>query len=462
MPSHISPELEQLLRQNGVDPAAAGGGGFGGGPQVFLGPAEGSFPTTAASEVGRAGVLAPTDNTTSIDGMLRDLFRIAEEQPDQLRDLQTKLFRAGFYGSTPAGRVGWGTPDELTVQAYETALQRSAAFYSAGEKKTPSEVIQDAIRARQQSGVDQLAEAGVIGGGNTYVINTDDPAALRQLTDRVGQAVIGKKPDAELRDKIVASIRAAQSEQQQNVAATREQQEHAIFDARVAQQSSGGVPGGRPVQGAGGIINPAAQTTSFSDTMGAARDGGVRAHKGTDIFAPEGSPAVAPIGGEIAVSGDSGGKGGIRVWIRGDDGRAHYLAHLKSADVKKGQRIEQGQQIGTVGRTGNAKSTPAHIHYSINADVGPENPVANPATILKSATQGAGVVEGASAPIGQAPAPSNQYIGPQTVQQQGVDPQARAIEQVRAARPAEAQATDIANTYNDFLEVILGGIGGQL
>ena len=102
-----------------------------------------------------------------------------------------------------------------------------------------------------------------------------------------------------------------------------------------------------------------------ADTFGAGRSGG-RSHKGMDIFADSGAPVVAVRGGTVVKAGDSGGLGGIRAWVRDDDGYYHYYAHLSSLSVTEGQRVEAGTRLGAVGNTGNARSTPAHLHYSVN------------------------------------------------------------------------------------------------
>lgn len=121
----------------------------------------------------------------------------------------------------------------------------------------------------------------------------------------------------------------------------------------------------------------------------ASRDGGARKHKGNDIFAAEGTPVVAVTNGVISIAGDDGGKGGLRVWLRGDDGRKYYFAHLSAIDVKPGQRVTAGAVLGAVGKTGNAKNTPAHLHFAVrelrNAKTGKPDPKGvwtdvNPAT----------------------------------------------------------------------------------
>lgn len=103
----------------------------------------------------------------------------------------------------------------------------------------------------------------------------------------------------------------------------------------------------------------------LTDTFGAARSGG-RSHKGIDIFAREGTPVLAASSGTVIKAGQGGNLGGLRVWVRDDQGLFHYYAHMNAVDVKEGQRVEAGQHLGGVGRTGNAKNTPPHLHYSVN------------------------------------------------------------------------------------------------
>jgi predicted chitinase len=112
---------------------------------------------------------------------------------------------------------------------------------------------------------------------------------------------------------------------------------------------------------------PAPYEASFSDDWHACRDGCRRKHKGNDIFAPEGSPVVAVEAGVIAeVDGTDDGKGGLSIWLLGDSGVAYWYAHNSANYVTAGQRVGRGQLIGRVGHSGNARTTPSHIHFQIN------------------------------------------------------------------------------------------------
>jgi peptidoglycan LD-endopeptidase LytH len=108
--------------------------------------------------------------------------------------------------------------------------------------------------------------------------------------------------------------------------------------------------------------------------FGAPRDGGARSHHGIDIFAPRGTVAVAA--GEAVVSQvGTNARGGNVVWLRDRRGYALYYAHLDSQYVEEGARVLPGDTIGFVGNTGNAITTPPHLHFGIyRRGEGPVNP----------------------------------------------------------------------------------------
>jgi predicted chitinase len=106
---------------------------------------------------------------------------------------------------------------------------------------------------------------------------------------------------------------------------------------------------------------------SFTDSWHACRDGCSRQHKGNDLLADEGSPEVAVESGTIVkVHNVDEGLGGITIWLRGDSGVTYYYAHNSQNLVAEGDVVARGQVIGLVGRTGNARSTAAHVHFQIN------------------------------------------------------------------------------------------------
>ncbi len=109
------------------------------------------------------------------------------------------------------------------------------------------------------------------------------------------------------------------------------------------------------------------------DTWGGARSEG-RKHEGIDIFAKRGTPVLSATEGIVMRVGTNR-LGGQVVWVLGPGGQRHYYAHLDSyGDVHPGMRIDAGKIVGYVGNTGNAITTPPHLHYGIYTAGGAINP----------------------------------------------------------------------------------------
>jgi hypothetical protein len=112
---------------------------------------------------------------------------------------------------------------------------------------------------------------------------------------------------------------------------------------------------------------------AVQSVFGAERDGGARSHDGVDIFAPRGTPVLAAAAGQAYRVGITG-LGGKVVWVRDPVRNARlYYAHLDSQHVRNGDRIEIGDTLGFVGNTGNARTTPPHLHFGVY-DRGPTDP----------------------------------------------------------------------------------------
>lgn len=105
------------------------------------------------------------------------------------------------------------------------------------------------------------------------------------------------------------------------------------------------------------------------------RDGGKRLHEGIDIFAPKRSPVLAIADGTITAVKE-GGLGGKTVNLRPRGmNYSLYYAHLDEQLVSPGQEVKKGDLIGLVGNTGNAISTPPHLHFGIYTFGGAVDPL---------------------------------------------------------------------------------------
>jgi len=114
---------------------------------------------------------------------------------------------------------------------------------------------------------------------------------------------------------------------------------------------------------------------SIHGSFGAPRDGGARDHQGLDIFARRGTPVLSASDGIVTKVGTNG-LGGKVVWIaRPLRGERLYYAHLDQQLVTPGTFVKAGDVIGTVGNTGNARTTPPHLHFGIYALGGAVDPL---------------------------------------------------------------------------------------
>ena len=86
-------------------------------------------------------------------------------------------------------------------------------------------------------------------------------------------------------------------------------------------------------------------------------------HSGRDFAAPEGTPVVAALSGQVVSSGDAGGYGLAVEIEHGNPVRRTLYGHLSELYVKAGDRVRQGEVIGRVGSTG--LSTGPHLHFEL-------------------------------------------------------------------------------------------------
>lgn len=86
-------------------------------------------------------------------------------------------------------------------------------------------------------------------------------------------------------------------------------------------------------------------------------------HAGLDIAAPLGQKVIAPAAGVVAQTGDYFFNGRT-VMIDHGNGLVSMLCHLDRIGVRIGQQLQQGDTIGTVGKTGRA--TGPHLHWTVS------------------------------------------------------------------------------------------------
>jgi murein DD-endopeptidase MepM/ murein hydrolase activator NlpD len=222
---------------------------------------------------------------------------------------------------TPYLEAGYFAAERPEAVAYRVSLKRGQALFVSVEVESgqPAQVFLDLFR--------------------TIPADDDDPVEYRRLTgaeseasrfefepSRDGEYVIRLQPELLRSIRFEITIRRAAS-----------------LAFPVHDHDSGAIRSG----------------------FGAARDAGRRSHHGVDIFAPRGTPVLAVSDGEVARV-RTGGLGGRYIWVRdAKRGLSLYYAHLDRQLVRTGQRVRPGDTLGLVGNTGNARTTPPHLHFGV-------------------------------------------------------------------------------------------------
>lgn len=100
-------------------------------------------------------------------------------------------------------------------------------------------------------------------------------------------------------------------------------------------------------------------------------------HEGVDLVAPTGTPVVAAADGIVVGAAPNGRYGN---WVRLEHGGklATVYGHLSgfAKGLQPGMVVSRGDVIGYVGSTG--RSTGAHLHFELQVDGKPVNPVTHP------------------------------------------------------------------------------------
>lgn len=161
----------------------------------------------------------------------------------------------------------------------------------------------------------------------------------------------------------------------------------AVLASFQGQGQRGGPCGVNPVTGTPGIAtSPLNRPGNLrSDRAGsgrfqASRDGGRRTHAGLDIAGRlNASPVVASRGGRIIHIGPRGAYGNM-VTIDHGNGITSRYGHLQMGSInaagitRRGHWVVQGQRIGTVGNTGNARGAVPHVHFETRRNGVPTRP----------------------------------------------------------------------------------------
>jgi murein DD-endopeptidase MepM/ murein hydrolase activator NlpD len=244
-----------------------------------------------------------------------------------------------------------GLMDDAVARANE--LYRSGSVDTLEVLFSSDDFSELADRAQLLSQV-SLEDAGVFirlsrTGAELEVLNEDLLARRADLADNSDAL-------AEENKRLQAQFREVASEYQ-NLRRKLSQAQ-----TRAPASTGGGSAPSVNVKVTGDMTCPVAGPVSFVDSWGAPRSG--HTHQGVDMMANYGTPLVAIASGTPSyVAYD--GSGGNMIFLDGDDGNSYWYMHNQENFVSVGQHVEVGEQIGTVGDTGNAAGTP-HLHFEFH------------------------------------------------------------------------------------------------
>lgn len=321
--------------------------------------------TTARIEELRDRKNATRDRMARIETEMDELQAEQGKLQEEVAERAAELYRSGGADMVEAL---FGAEDFVDLTSRAEILSRvsqsdSAVFLDLQRSNERLETLSDEL-TRRQAELDDTEES------------------LSEATDQL-QAQFGAVSDEyeDLKAQIAAEAAAAAAAAR---AAARERREQAEPEPDPVAEpepdpepeppsnppTSGPAPPPPPVR-TGGLTCPVAGPVSFVDSWGAPRDG--HTHQGVDMMADYGTPVVAITSGNITYAAYSAGGGGNMIFLTGDNGNAYWYLHNQRNLVTSGH-VSTGQQIATVGDTGNATGIP-HLHFEYHpGGGGPINP----------------------------------------------------------------------------------------
>ena len=146
-------------------------------------------------------------------------------------------------------------------------------------------------------------------------------------------------------------------------------------DLGVCQNNDQTSGSGRPGVSTGRMIYPVGANAPTPRNGEFGNNRGDHRHAGTDFAMPLGTPVKAADGGEVVtacIGCDPDGYGALIV-IRHANGIETRYAHVNTISARVGQRVGQGQVIGTVGSRG--RSSGPHLHFEVRRNGTPVDPI---------------------------------------------------------------------------------------
>ncbi len=287
-----------------------------------------------------------------------------QKETERLESLQGELseFAVGMYKEGGAGTFLDVLLQTTSFEAFLTSFDFCSSISAHG-----SSLMQQTREARERQ---EEAKA---------LYEEQSARALEQMEiaqasmDQIESTQAALRAEAE---KITAEAAELQAQEELAAEAARQAEEaRKQREAEIAAGTAGNtyVAGESVIMGDGFFTNPCPEAVSSSGFGYRSFDNSF--HKGTDMAAPEGTPYYAAADGTVMYATNDGGyNGGAGNWVVISHGTGIVTKYMHSSAtfVRPGDYVTRGQNIGTVGNTG--QSFGAHLHFQVEVDGVAVNP----------------------------------------------------------------------------------------
>lgn len=296
----------------------------------------------ASAAVPLAGSAAGEESMSDLKARMDAVQAELDASTRKIEALRADLESASNRVKTVQDRIGYLQKRDAKLEA--EVVKRANALYRSGGAQVLEVLFGSESIAELSSAAEALSQVNLTESG-AFVRLARSRAELKRLrTDLL-----------ESRAEMKESVEELQAEH-------RRQQ--SLFDSiaadyeRLRDQIAPGPVSAARIRGTGGMFCPVAGPTSFTDTYGAPRSG--HSHQGVDMMGAYGTPLVAIVSGTVTYSAYDG-SGGYMIFLSGDDGNTYWYMHNQQ-NLVSGGHVQGGQQIATLGDSGNAAGTP-HLHF---------------------------------------------------------------------------------------------------
>ncbi|MDO5025974.1 MAG: peptidoglycan DD-metalloendopeptidase family protein [Trueperella sp.] len=312
----------------------------------------------------------------SIDGELAGVQLKTDEAMQSLGELARSTYRGEVMPSTVEIIVGSSSAQDFldAYRANSTVIRTQTSALSELEEQVAQTKNRQARQAAVKDRVDELkAESEAL-----VELQKSKHAAAENARDEL----------TNLHDKYelgAQQLRAKKQEIERQLAQTRQEQQNiaariAQIDAQNRQEAQQGGGSVKPAV-KGWLVPPIPVPLRVNSPFGMRNDpfGGRGMHYGVDLRSACRDPQRAPADGTVAFVGNYGAGGNAIFINHGMVGGSSYITgtlHLTGFNVRKGQRVKQGDLIGWTGTTG--RSTGCHVHFEVWKNGTAINPMSFP------------------------------------------------------------------------------------